>query len=144
MRVLLSGAGRFSKRLGSRILRGVREALGARSKRRGELCVILVGDKAIRKINRDFLRKDRLTDVIAFEYDPQPGAARADAPFGDIYIALGVARRQGRAVGHGLSNELLTLAVHGALHLAGYDDGSAAGKRRMFARQDRIVKRLML
>lgn len=140
MNILLSGSGRLSPRLKARILKGVREALGPRARRSGELCVIFVDDKAIRRINKEFLDKDRLTDVIAFNYDPQPGAS---PPFGDIYIALGVAKRQGETVGHGLHKELLTLAVHGALHLVGYDDGAPEDKRRMFKRQDRIVRRLM-
>jgi probable rRNA maturation factor len=140
MRVLLSGAGRFPPRLKSRLLKGVREALGARSRRSGELCLVFVDDGAIRRLNKEFLGKDRLTDVIAFNYDHQPGP---EAPFGDIYIALGAAKRQGEAIGHGFHKELLTLAVHGVLHLVGYDDGAPEDKRRMFARQERIVRRLM-
>ncbi|MEK9144623.1 MAG: rRNA maturation RNAse YbeY, partial [Elusimicrobiota bacterium] len=48
------------------LLKAARLALGSDSRRRGELCVVLIGDKEIRRINRDFLGHDRATDVLAF------------------------------------------------------------------------------
>jgi len=118
--------------------------------------VVLVSDRDIRRLNRRFLGKDCLTDVLAFPYaaasegfqgPPRAaGVASGEAarpPFGDIYIAFGVARRQARELGHPLLEELLTLAAHGALHLAGYDDHAPARRRVMFARQDRIVRGLL-
>ncbi|MFH1725240.1 MAG: rRNA maturation RNase YbeY [Elusimicrobiota bacterium] len=168
MNILLSGADRMKPAERRLIERAVRAALGPRGRRRGELCVILIDDRGIRRINKRFLGRDSVTDVISFPYtDDRPKQTRArsgggrsrmkdsppqfiapprgggaDMPFGDIFIARGAARRQARAMGHSPLTEILTLAVHGALHLVGYDHRRPADARRMLARQERIVRRL--
>ncbi len=127
------------------IRRAVRAALGRAANRKGELCVVFVSDAKIKTINRDTLGHNYATDVIAFPYDQDlPGSRAGDdvPPFGDIYIARGVARRQAREMGHDELTEWMTLAVHGALHLNGFNDKTAAQRRRMFARQDRILQTL--
>ncbi|MEK7746699.1 MAG: rRNA maturation RNase YbeY [Elusimicrobiota bacterium] len=119
-------------------------ALGSDSRRRGELCVVLIGDKEIRRINRDFLGHDRTTDVLAFRHEPlrgKPGRSETP-PFGDVCVSLDTAGRQARELGHGLSRELATLVTHGVLHLRGYDDRRPADRRRMFARQEKLVDSL--
>jgi probable rRNA maturation factor len=126
--------------------RAVKTALGRRSARQGELCLVLMEDREVRKMNRSFLRRDGNTDVIAFGYQEGtdvPKSAKDELPFGDIYISKGVARRQAAQVGHPVFDELVTLAVHGALHLAGHDDGKAGAKKRMFERQDKIIRQLL-
>jgi rRNA maturation RNase YbeY len=90
--------------------------------------LVLTGGPGIKALNRRFLGKDRLTDVIAFNFPPSPAPG---ADWGEIYICLPAAARQARALGHSLLTELLVLAVHGALHLAGMDDGTPARRRAM-------------
>lgn len=101
---------------------------------RGEVTVALVGDRQIRSLNRRFRGLDRVTDVLAF---PVNGAGAAPDPWplasgprylGDIVIATDRARRQARAEGHSLTTELRVLALHGLLHLLGYDHGRDAGQ----------------
>lgn len=116
--------------------RACRLALGRRTGRRGEINVIFTTNPDIRRINRRFLRHDRSTDVIAFAYDEE-------SSFGDIYISVDQARRQAKELGHSLLEELLTLAVHGMLHLLGYDDHAPRARARMFMRQTRVVKSLL-
>jgi len=84
-----------------------------------EVTLAFVGERAIRTLNRKFLKKDKLTDVLSFPL----GEKGADGKFylGDIVIAVPVAFRQSRAKGHGLDRELRLLAIHGFLHLLGYD-----------------------
>jgi len=84
-----------------------------------EVTLAFVGERAIRTLNRKFLKKDRPTDVLSFPL----GEKGADGKFylGDIVIAVPVAFRQSRAKGHGLDRELRLLAIHGFLHLLGYD-----------------------
>lgn len=90
---------------------------------RGQVTVAVVGDRRVRRLNAAFRGKDAATDVLSFP---------ADAPglLGDIVIAAGVARRQARRAGHALRDELRVLALHGLLHLLGYDhetdDGAMA------------------
>ncbi|HBL17747.1 MAG: rRNA maturation RNase YbeY [Elusimicrobia bacterium GWA2_69_24] len=145
MKVTLLGAGKLKPAQRRLVTAAVLQGLGARRRRRGELCLALVTDRGIRSLNRRFLGQDRPTDVIAFPYpESGPGAAAPsdESPFGDIAVSLGAVRRQSRALGHPPFKELLTLAAHGALHLAGYDDGRAADRERMFRRQERIVASL--
>jgi probable rRNA maturation factor len=84
-----------------------------------DVTLAFVGADAIRKLNRKFMKKDRPTDVLSFPV----GEKGADGRFflGDIIISVPVAFRQGREKGHGLERELKILAIHGFLHLLGYD-----------------------
>lgn len=124
------------------IRRAARTALGGRSRKRGELCIIFVSDKEMRAINKSYLRHDYPTDVLSFPYPDTPAAPQEDAPFGDIYIALGVAKRQAQDLGHDALSEHIVLTVHGTLHLVGYDDRKPADKRRMFTHQEKLLRRL--
>ena len=84
-----------------------------------EVTLAFVGERAIRTLNRKFRKRDRPTDVLSFSL----GERGADGKFylGDIVIAVPVAFRQSRAKGHGLDRELRLLAIHGFLHLLGFD-----------------------
>lgn len=84
----------------------------------------LVGDRRMRQLNRRFRHKDRSTDVLAFA--SREGRAphrfnQAAAQLGDIVIAMPTAWRQAKADGRRLEEELVTLLIHGVLHLCGYD-----------------------
>ena len=84
-----------------------------------EVSLAFVGERAIRTLNRRWMKKDRPTDVLSFPL----GETGADGKYylGDIVIAVPVAARQAREKGHGLDRELRLLAIHGFLHLLGYD-----------------------
>jgi len=84
---------------------------------------MIVDDPAIREMNRKYLGRDHVTDVIAF-----PGDGEL---LGEIACSVDTASRQARARGVPLIDELRLLAVHGLLHLAGYDDLSLPKWRRM-------------
>lgn len=106
----------------------------APARARGEVAVALAGDAHVRELNRRYRRKNRPTDVLSFPADSSPSA---DTPLGDIVIATGVAKRQAREAGHSQQTELRVLALHGLLHLLGYEheaDGAAARMARMEAR----------
>src|SRR5687767_475287 len=90
----------------------------APSKAPREVAIALVSDARIRALNKQFRRKDAATDVLAFE----PA---------DIVIATGVARRQAREAGHSYGDELKVLALHGLLHLMGYDHHDPSDRGRM-------------
>jgi probable rRNA maturation factor len=81
---------------------------------RGAVTVAVVSDARIRALNRRYRRKVHVTDVLSFPSD-------APGYLGDIVIAAGVARRQARQARHSLQSELRVLALHGLLHLLGYD-----------------------
>ena len=91
----------------------------------------LVPDARVRALNRQFRRQDTPTDVLSFPAE-EPGQ------LGDIVIAVGVARRQAREAGHSLATELRVLALHGLLHLLGYDHEHDDGR---MARLERRLRR---
>lgn len=86
-----------------------------------EVSLAFVGSTAMRTLNRTFRKKDEPTDVLSFPL----GKKGPDGRFylGDIVIAVPVACRQAREKGHGLERELKLLALHGFLHLIGFDHG---------------------
>jgi probable rRNA maturation factor len=91
---------------------------------RGSMTVALVSDARIRALNLQYRGKDYATDVLSFPVtaDPLEGIRPpGNRHLGDIVIARGIARRQARAAGHARPEELRILALHGLLHLLGYD-----------------------
>ena len=102
---------------------GVWLAKAAPAGARGEVTVALVSDARMHTLNRTFRGKDYATDVLSFP------AADPSAPtyLGDIVIATGVAHRQADGQGHSIATELKVLALHGLLHLLGYDHESDKG-----------------
>jgi len=114
----------------------------APARARGDLAIALVGDAAVRALNKRYRRKDAPTDVLSFPADP-PEALRVpveERQLGDIVIATGVARRQARDAGHRYEIELRVLALHGLLHLLGYDHHDRDDGGRM-ARLERRLRR---
>ena len=87
-----------------------------------EVTLAFVGTQAIRTLNRRFMKKDRPTDVLSFPV----GGEGPDGKLylGDVIISVPVAWRQSREMGHSLERELKRLAIHGYLHLLGFDHGS--------------------
>lgn len=84
-----------------------------------EVSLSFVGERAIQTLNRKFLKKNKPTDVLSFPL----GEKAPDGKFylGDIVISVPVAFRQAREKGHSLDREMRLLAIHGFLHLLGYD-----------------------
>jgi probable rRNA maturation factor len=114
---------------------------------RGEVSVALVTDVHIRKLNAQYRRKDVATDVLSFASDNSPRTSggpagpsreRATPVLGDIVIATGVARRQAREARHSYATELRVLALHGLLHLLGYDHDARADAGRMARAEARL------
>ena len=96
---------------------------------RGELAVAFVCDAKMRALNNRYRGVDRPTDVLSFPADSsQPGVPRRPRFLGDVVIATGVARRQAHAIGHPVETEMRRLALHGLLHLLGYDHERDSGQ----------------
>ena len=106
----------------------------APARARGTINVALVTDREIRKLNREFRGKNKPTDVLSFPA-PRP---LASGLLGDIAIATGVAKRQARERRHSVQTELRVLALHGLLHLLGYDHERDDGRMQ---RVERTLRR---
>jgi probable rRNA maturation factor len=94
-----------------------------------ELAVLLVSDRRIASLHRQFMKMSGPTDVITFQH-------------GEIFISVPTARRHARRFGNAFIRELQLYIVHGLLHLRGFEDGTPADARRMQAMQERILRRL--
>jgi probable rRNA maturation factor len=108
-----------------------------------ELTLVLTGDAQIQKLNRQYRGENKATDVLSFpadEEDPETG----EHYLGDVVISVLRAQKQAAAGGHALQDELQLLAVHGVLHLLGYDHEQADQRTQMWALQDRILEKLGL
>jgi probable rRNA maturation factor len=104
----------------------------------GEVALVLTGDRLVRRLNARYRGKDRPTDVLSF---PGPGGAFG---LGDVVISVETAERNARALGRPLRRELEILALHGFLHVLGYDHEADDGamnrletrlRRRLLGRQ---------
>jgi len=114
----------------------------APARARGVVTVAIVSDARIRALNRKFRKIDKATDVLSFPDTGSPrrsGEAAKAGYLGDVVIASGVAARQAREAGHSLATELRVLALHGLLHLLGYDHEHDEG--RMARLERRLRKR---
>ena len=132
---------------------------------RGAVSIALVGDALMRRLNVAYRGENHATDVLSFPTDPPPESGRRSNPasppgprsssnavegrghapavyLGDLAIARGVASRQARRYGHSLGVELRILALHGLLHLLGYDHETDAGTMRRL--EDRLRRRARL
>jgi probable rRNA maturation factor len=108
---------------------------------KGDIAVALVSDRHIAALNRQYRGKDEPTDVLSFPANAGSPAPGPGGHLGDIVIATGVARRQAREAGHSYAAELRVLALHGLLHLLGYDHEDPADGGRMARAEARLRRR---
>ena len=102
--------------------------------------VIIINNEKIREINREYRNIDRETDVISFALEDEKSFNRTDIRvLGDIYISIDKARSQALEYGHSFKRELYFLAVHGFLHLLGYDHMKKEDEEIMFKKQEVIL-----
>ena len=95
--------------------------------------VCLLSDQAIRRFNRKFCGVDRPTDVLSFPAEERKNGGRAY--LGDILISVETARANARRYGLRLEEEIQVLALHGVLHLLGYDHERDHGKMARLERR---------
>ena len=114
-----------------------------------EVDITLVDDAAIHELNRTYRGIDRPTDVLSFDLDegeeePEVDDDEIEHLLGDVIISAPTAVRQGEEYGHGLEREMTYLAVHGMLHLLGYDHMEEKDKLIMRKREEEVLRRLDL
>ena len=100
----------------------------------GELAIAIVTDARMRALNRGYRQADYATDVLSFgsgSVGPKVRGSEGPTFLGDIVMAKGVALRQAREAGHSYQTELRVLALHGLLHLLGYDHENRNDRGRM-------------
>lgn len=98
------------------------------------LGIVFLNDARIKALNQKYLKADRPTDVLAFNYGQNTA---------DLAISLESAKRNAQFYKAPLKKELIGYIIHGILHLYGYDDRNPKEKKIMFRRQEEILKRIM-
>lgn len=142
--VIASARWLHAPRAATVVRRAIAAATPARA-RDAELSVILTSDRAIRTLNRRWRDRDKPTNVLSF---PTPAPALGKLPrgaprhLGDIVIAYETVAREARAAGKPLDHHVAHLALHGFLHLLGYDHESHGQAEAMERRERRILARL--
>lgn len=148
----LPGGERLDPALEALLARLLERVLERAGLARGQLDVTVTGDEEVRGLNREYRGVDRSTDVLSF---PQfeagelarlaAGAEGAEGPdgppllLGDVVISLPTARRQAQEYGHSLEREVAFLAVHGALHVLGWDHETPEEERRMMDETESVL-----
>lgn len=115
---------RFVRRVDARVMRAARAA-GLTG------TIVLADDKLVRTLNHRHRGRDKPTNVLTYE-EPEP----------EVILALGVCRREAAAAKRSLTNHLLHLVVHGALHLAGFDHDHPGDARQMEMEETRLLHKI--
>lgn len=108
----------------------------------GDLTILIDTPERIRTLNREFRHVDAVTDVLTFPAWEGEISLSADGYLGDIMICYERAEEQAAAYGHSLLRELSFLAVHGVLHLLGYDHMTEDDERVMRSKQTAILDQI--
>lgn len=115
---------RSKRGLGARLKRAAALALARGGHADGTLTILLSTDRKLRALNVSFRGKDKATNVLSFP-------ARRDEYLGDVAIAYGVTAKEAREQKKSFADHATHLAVHGVLHLLGYDHETARDARIM-------------
>jgi len=113
-----------------------------------EVSLMLVDDQRIHALNLEYRGVDRPTDVLSFalqdEMEEEPEIDEEDDMLGDIVISVERARDQAEEYGHSFEREIVYLAVHGTLHLLGFDHEEEQDKQEMRSKEEEIMAKLKL
>lgn len=112
------------------------------------LAVVITDNETLQELNRQYRGVDAPTDVLSFESSLDPDFPELDPTMsdylGDIIIAYPVAQAQALAAGHTTQDEIILLAVHGLLHLLGFDHDTPENKAAMWNIQQQVMAELKL
>jgi probable rRNA maturation factor len=120
-----------------RLLRAVRNVLRDSPLRRAAVSVAVVDDATIHELNRRYLDHDWPTDVLSFVLDDDDGCLE-----GEVILSADTAAAAAPEYGWSAADEQLLYAIHGTLHLVGYDDQTDEDARQMRAAEERYLRRL--
>lgn len=103
--------------------------------------IIIIDNPTIHKINKEYRDKNAPTDVISFALEDDKTVIEPDGVriLGDIYISIDKVHEQALEYGHSFKRELSFLAVHGLLHLLGYDHMEKSDEEVMFKKQEEVL-----
>lgn len=106
---------------------------------RGSISLVLVSDRTIRQMNKQWRGKDKATDVLSFPLELEAPPPPLPFEIGEVIISIERARAQADEYGHTFDRELAFLMAHGFLHILGFDHETPADEKEMFGRQEKIL-----
>lgn len=121
------------------IRRDVRQALELLGAGERELSLMFLDDEGIRAINRDYLRRDRPTNVIAFSLSEGFFGEVNPGLLGDVVVSVETAGREANAASIPVGDAILNLILHGILHLTGYDHEKTVGRARIMSAVQEVL-----
>lgn len=127
---------KYRIRKAKEIKRFLDEVIRDEKKVPGDLVFIIGDDESVLKINREFLKHDYYTDVIAFD------RSEGGIVSGEIFISIDTVRVNAREYKCRVQEEVVRVMIHGVLHLCGYRDGSTEERKRMFEIQEEKVSQI--
>lgn len=128
---------------GRALVATAKRLLAALGERGSALSLSLVGDDAIRSLNRDYRGRDRATDVLSFALDGAPQHP-VERLLGDVVISVDTARKQAAQYDAPLQREIYRLLIHGLLHLMGHDHDAVTERRAMQREERRLADAIAL
>jgi probable rRNA maturation factor len=128
---------------GRALVATAKRLLGAVGEPQSALSLTLIGDAAIRTLNREYRGKDCATDVLSFSLDG-PARRPAERLLGDVVISVDTARRQAQEYDATLQREIYRLLIHGLLHLMGHDHVAVSERRSMRKEERRLADSIAL
>jgi len=102
-----------------------------------QLTFILASDKFLRRLNKKFTKRNHATDVLSFDLSSD---IKKGLLLGDIVVSVDSALKASKTLGLSFKDELIRYLIHGILHLTGYDDTTVIKKKKMWKRQEELVK----
>ena len=125
----------YNVRQYEKVIRNVFKTIGGKK----TFNVIFVDKNEIQRINKEYRNIDKVTDVISFALIDDPEVIQTNE-LGDIFICVEKAKEQAAEYGHSENREFAFLAVHGYLHLCGYDHMTKEDEEVMFKKQEEILE----
>ncbi len=135
MRIKIYNQSDFETKKISKLLKKIFRTINEKN----NMSIVFVSLEKIQELNKTFRQIDKVTDVLSF-----PNDDFEDKTLGDIFISLDKAKEQAESYGHSFEREVGFLAVHGYLHLTGYDHHTKEDEEKMIEMQESILKRAKL
>lgn len=120
-------------------LRAAQRLAKADKKLRGRVEAVIIDNRLMRKMNKEWRGMDRTTDVLSFAWTEGGNFPGKETPLGQIFISYPRITVQAKECGVGLREELVRMFIHGLLHLIGYDHTRIKDAKKMFALQEKII-----
>ncbi len=127
---------KYRLKSGKKILRLIEKVIRNENKVPGDLNFIFTTDKELIKINREFLKHNYFTDVIAFENNDKRIIN------GEIYLSIDTVKRNAYNYKISLRKEVIRVMIHGTLHLCGYKDKKKEEKEEMNKRENKWLNKI--